>query len=135
MISCEFREISKNTFFTEHLRTTASVWYVSILIISWKRFVITWNVFLGKTLKQCHWCPRRHLLVQSQQWKNENIVRNLFKANKSRHLNNNVVLVSLLLALNRFQTLFSCFRCYLWTSKCRLWYPVQDFVQDLYKII
>ena len=25
--SCEFCEISKNTFFTEHLQTTASVWF------------------------------------------------------------------------------------------------------------
>ena len=25
VFSCEFREISKNTFFTKHLRTTASV--------------------------------------------------------------------------------------------------------------
>ena len=33
---------------------------------------------------------------------------------------NDVVLVSLLLTLNRFQTLFWCFRCWLWTSKCTL---------------
>ena len=26
---------------------------------------------------------------------------------------------SLLLALNRFQTLFTCFNCWLWTNKCR----------------
>ena len=26
VFSCEFRESSKNTFFTEHLRVTASVW-------------------------------------------------------------------------------------------------------------
>ena len=33
---------------------------------------------------------------------------------------NDVVLVSLLLTLNRFQTLLWCFRCWLWTSKCTL---------------
>ena len=31
-----------------------------------------------------------------------------------------VVLLSLLLALNRFQTLVRCFYCSLWTSKCKL---------------
>ena len=32
MLSCEFCEILKNTYFTEHLRTTASDFY-----IAWKR--------------------------------------------------------------------------------------------------
>ena len=36
----------------------------------------------------------------------------------------NVVLVFLLLNLNRFQTLFQCFYCWLWTSKCQLGYKV-----------
>ena len=49
----------------------------------------------------------RHLLVQSQQGKYQNNV-------------NNVVLVSFLLTLNRFHTLFWCFDCWLWTSKYRL---------------
>ena len=31
-----------------------------------------------------------------------------------------VILVSLLLTLNRYQTFFGCFHCELWTSKCRL---------------
>ena len=30
------------------------------------------------------------------------------------------VLVSLLLTLNRFHTLFWCFQCWIWKSKCRL---------------
>ena len=34
--SCEFCEIFKNTFFTEHLRTTASV------TITKKRLIFTW---------------------------------------------------------------------------------------------
>ena len=32
MLSCEFCEISKNTFFTEHLRTIASA-YVKLMVI------------------------------------------------------------------------------------------------------
>ena len=28
VFSCEFLEISKNTFFTEHVRTTASIFYL-----------------------------------------------------------------------------------------------------------
>ena len=38
MFSCEFYEISKNTFFIEHLRATASVqpkWYFLLIFISW----------------------------------------------------------------------------------------------------
>ena len=31
-----------------------------------------------------------------------------------------VVSVSFLLTLNRFHTLFQCFHCWIWTSKCRL---------------
>ena len=34
VFSCEFCEISKNTFFTEHLRTTASYNYLNGLIIN-----------------------------------------------------------------------------------------------------
>ena len=38
VFSCEFYEISKNTFFIEHLRATASVhpkWYFLLIFISW----------------------------------------------------------------------------------------------------
>ena len=45
---------------------------------------------------------RRHLLVQSQQWKHQNDV-------------NDVVLMSLLLTLNSLQTLIWRFHCWLWT--------------------
>ena len=54
-----------------------------------------------------------HLLVQSQQWKQQNNVRNLFKVN-----NNATTTMSLL--LNLFYTLFWCLQCWLWTSKCQL---------------
>ena len=42
---------------------------------------------------------------------------NLFKINNEV---TDVALVSLLITLNRFYTLFWCFYCWLWTSKCRL---------------
>ena len=37
MFSCEFYEIFKNTFFTEHLQVTAfdNTWYNNILNIIW----------------------------------------------------------------------------------------------------
>ena len=56
-----------------------------------------------------------HLLVQSQQWKDQNNVLNLFIVNKKRHQNdaNDIVLVYLLLTLNIFHTLFCCSHCWL----------------------
>ena len=44
----------------------------------------------------------KHLLVQSQQWKQ--VI--------------DVVLVFLLLTVNIFHTFFRCFYCWIWTSKC-----------------
>ena len=44
--------------------------------------------------------------AQSSQWKHQN--------------NIHVIMMSLLLTLNRFPTLFWCFHCWLWTKKC-LW--------------
>ena len=42
MLSCEFREISKNTFFTEHLLATASIYtYQSFLLrVIWQQTLI-----------------------------------------------------------------------------------------------
>ena len=47
VFSCEFCEISKNNFFTEHLRTTASN-YFKVIISEQPREVefILWNKFL-----------------------------------------------------------------------------------------
>ena len=45
--------------------------------------------------------------IQSQQYKHQSDVAE-------------VLLVSLLLTLNKFHTLFWCFLCWLWTSNCRL---------------
>ena len=42
---------------------------------------------------------------------------NLFRVNNE---DNDAVLVSLLLTLNRFHTLFWFFHCWLWLNKCRL---------------
>ena len=53
----------------------------------------------------------QHWLFQSQQWKHQGNVWNLFKVN----------LVSLLLTLNRFHILFWCFHCSLRSSKWRRW--------------
>ena len=52
--------------------------------------------------------PNRHLLLQSQQWKHQNNVNNLFKVNNKREQKDvkGVVLLSLLLTLSRFYTLF-----------------------------
>ena len=49
----------------------------------------------------------QHLYVQSQQSKQEKMVRNLVNVTYK------VVLVSLLLTLNRYHTLFWCFHCWL----------------------
>ena len=77
-------------------------------------------------------CPSRHLLVQSQQLKHQNNVWNMFKVNNKDSRTTSL-------------TLFWCFHCRLWTSKCRLgfcsvdrWKPVeinssiQDALQSSY---
>ena len=61
--------------------------------------------------------PSRHSLVQIQQYKHQYNVWNLFKVIDVIDL----VLVSLLLTLNRFETMFWCFHCWLWTTaNCKL---------------
>ena len=54
-----------------------------------------------------HFAIPQKLFVKSKQWKHKNEV-------------NDVVLVSLLITLNRFCTLFWCFHYFLWTTKYRL---------------
>ena len=79
----------------------------SVRVIVFKRvsFIVKLGyVFLTLVLIQ-HW------LFQSQQWKHQGDVWNLFKVN----------LVSLLLTLNRFHTLFWCFHCWLRSSKWQRW--------------
>ena len=65
------------------------------------------------------WPNRHHLRVQILQWKHPNNVWNLFTAS-TRVTSIGIVLVSLLLTWNSFLTLFWCFYCCIWTSKCGL---------------
>ena len=60
-----------------------------------------------------HWQPNRHLHIQSQTWKYQNNVLNLFRVHWR-------LLVSLLLTLTSFHILFWCFHCCLWPSKFQL---------------
>ena len=65
--------------------------------------------------------PSRHLLVQSLQWKHQNVVWNMFKVNNNdSRLVPTIVLVSLLSTFNRFHIMFCSSHCLIWTSKCRL---------------
>ena len=68
--------------------------------------------------------PSRYLLVQSQQWKYQNNVWNLFKVNnkETRTMNDviDIFLKSLLLTLSRFSTFFWCLYDWLSASKCWL---------------
>ena len=59
---------------------------------------------------------RTHWFVQSQKWKHQSNMWNLLLVADVIDL----ILVSLLLTCNRFYTLFCCFHCWLWTSKCQL---------------
>ena len=66
--------------------------------------------------------PSQYLLTQSEQWKYHNNGWNMFQFNNKHTTNdaNYVVLMSLLLTLNKFHTLFCCFHCWIWTSTCQL---------------
>ena len=68
--------------------------------------------------------PSQHLLVQSRQWKHQNNVRNLFKVNNNV---SDIVPGSLLLILEKLHTMFSCFHCWIWASKCRVEYLPAGF--------
>ena len=63
----------------------------------------------------------RRLLVQSQEWKHQKDMWNLFKANNKDTRTTSMTLVSCphLLALNRFHTLFYSFYGWLWTNDFR----------------
>ena len=95
------------------------------------------NRYTQKFLPQLHsrtitfmntkkWLLLRHLLIQSPQWKYQNM-RKIFKVN-NRHQNDvNMVLVPLLKTLNRFHILFWYFLCWHWKSKCRLLVFIKAF--------
>ena len=46
MFSCEFCEISKNTFFTEHLRVTASVLFLFYMLWTYDIDIYLISVFI-----------------------------------------------------------------------------------------
>ena len=60
--------------------------------------------------------PSRYFFV-SQQWKQQNNVWNLLKVINKDTWTTSFFLVSVLLTLNRFQTFFCRFHCWLWTFK------------------
>ena len=55
-------------------------------------------------------------VVQSQQWKHQNIVSNLFKVNNKDTRTRSITSIT----LNRFHTLYWCLYCWILTSECRL---------------
>ena len=61
--------------------------------------------------------PSRHLLVQSQQWKPQNNMGNLFKVNNK---DTRTTSIRILLTCNRFHSFFCYFLNWLWTNKYRL---------------
>ena len=63
----------------------------------------------------------RYLLVQNKNGNNITICEIYSESTiKTQNNINDVLMVSLLWSLNRFQRLFWCFHCWLWTSKCQL---------------
>ena len=67
---------------------------------------------------KCNLIPNQYFLIQNQQWKHKNNVRNLFKFNDKEYC---CLLITLNAPyLNRFYNLLYCFYCWLWTGKCRL---------------
>ena len=64
--------------------------------------------------------PARHLLVQNQEQKHQNHLRNLFKGNhKDTAMMSVTPVVCLLLTMNRFYSLLWCFHYWLLAIKCR----------------
>ena len=70
VFSCDFCEISKNTFFTEHFRATASVFEMQFLSFSrrkYPKFLPAGPFFLVLSLKCLSECPNsKKTLLPSQ---------------------------------------------------------------------
>ena len=62
---------------------------------------------------------------QSQWWKHQNNLSNLFTLN---NIDIRTKSTFLLLTLNRFHRLFWSFHCWLWKSKCRLWCRLDKYM-------
>ena len=67
------------------------------------------NICSAKYCIAIYTFPSRHLLVETQQWKSQSNAK--FVQNQQQKHIDDVVLVSLLLTLNRYHTLLSCFQC------------------------
>ena len=99
-----FMWLGQTLFFIIYLllSTVYTIHIIAYLLIKFKITKINTNL------------PSQHLLAQSQQWKHQKNMRNRFT---------DVIVVSSLLILDKFYTLFWCLHCWLWTSKqCLLIY-------------
>ena len=79
---------------------------------------VTWTGYIPTEWTEWAW-TQLALPAQSQQWKHHNNVQNMLKVNNTEPRKTSL-LVSLLLALNKFHTFCSCSYCLFWTSKCWL---------------
>ena len=89
--------------------------------------------------------PNRYLLVQSQQWKHQSNLWNLFKVNNKaterRQWSRSGVLIVNFEEIS-LHTIFQCFYCWLWANKCRLgsntlnnlWRP-ETGLNDCFKVL
>ena len=79
------------------------------------------KAFYWLHIKTCISLHSRHLFFQSQHLKQQKCVKFVQSLRKGyQNKVNHVILVYILLTLNRIHTLFWCFLCWFWTSKCRL---------------
>ena len=114
---CKFCEIFKKTLFCRTLRWLLLFFvnpYLPQLLTNsdtfvW-RFMQIGHKFSGLVL------PIHHLHVQSQQWKHQNNVWNLFKVNNKDYRTTSLTTER----RHIFHTLFWCYHCWLWTSECHL---------------
>ena len=76
-------------------------------------------VFKSANSAKTNWFQNEqtYLLVQSQQWKHQNNMWNLFKVNNK---DTRTTSLTLLFTLNRFHILHWCFYCWIWTGSCWL---------------
>ena len=71
-INISFLTLSLNHFLKYQFQV--SVFWVLVFFLNFKHFLTTWLIL-------CKYYPRRNLLAQSEQWKHQSNVWNLFKIN------------------------------------------------------
>ena len=146
VFSCEFCEISKNTLFTKHLRAIASVEQststhlhehsLCILLVCWHRYYdflhfpfMTVLLYINRIFRTYFDTWDKQIvddLLNCLQKKVNNLIYSfpdLYKYfNKKKKKKFNKFSTPLFNAFNcyQFHTLFWCFHCWLWTSKCQL---------------